>query len=72
MYDRYKIQSGENLETVAHKFNTTVEVLKDINNLYYVDNLREGTDIIVPKNAETYFNYYTIEKGDTVFMGNNE
>jgi LysM repeat protein len=67
MYDRYKIKNGENLKSVADKFNTTVDVLKDINNLYYVDSLREGTDIIVPKNAEQYFNFYTIEKGDTLY-----
>jgi LysM repeat protein len=67
MYDRYKIKDGEDLKKIAEKFNTTVEVLKDINNLYYADSLREGTDIIVPKNAEQYFDFYTIENGDNLY-----
>jgi LysM repeat protein len=67
MFDRYKIEKGESLETIAKKFNTTSDVLKDINNLYYLDNFREGTDIIVPKNAEKYYDYYLIEKGDSLY-----
>lgn len=27
---------------------------------------------IKPSNNSEYFDYYTINKGDTIFMGNNE
>ena len=67
MFDRYKISKGEDLASIAEKFNTSVEVLKDINNLIYTDNLRENMDIIVPKNADNYFNTYTIETGDSLY-----
>ncbi len=72
MYDKYLLKSGEDLKVIAQKFNTSIEVLKELNNLENVNYLRAGMEIVVPKNKEQYFEYYTIEKGDTVFMGNNE
>lgn len=67
MYDQYSIKEGESLDTVAKKFNTNVGVLKNINNIYYDEQVRAGMDVIVPKNEENYFNYYVIEKGDTLY-----
>ena len=64
MFDKYTIKQGDNLEIIAKKFNTTVDMLKDINNMEYSTLLRQGMEIIVPKNKEQYFEYYTIEKGD--------
>lgn len=67
MYDTYKIKYNESLSDIAKKFNTNVKALKDINNLYYIDNLREGTEIIVPKDKENYFEVYKIESGDSLY-----
>ncbi len=67
MYDKYSIKNGETLETLAKKFNTKVDVLKSINNIYYDEQIRAGMDVIVPKNEENYFNYYVIEEGDTLY-----
>ncbi len=67
MYDNYLIKKGETLEQVAKKFNTDVSILKNINNIYYDDAIRAGMDVIVPKQKENYFNYYVIEKGDTLY-----
>lgn len=67
MFDKYTIKYGETLKDIAEKFNTDINVLKDINNLFYIDNLREGTEIIVPKNAEEYFSVYKIESGDSLY-----
>lgn len=67
MYDKYSIKTGEDLNHVAKKFNTNVDVLKSINNIYYDEQIRAGMDVIVPKNKEDYFNYYVIEKGDTLY-----
>lgn len=67
MYDIYKIKYNETLSDIAKKFNTNVKILKDINNLYYIDNLREGTEIIVPKDKEDYFETYKIETGDSLY-----
>ncbi len=68
MYDKYLVKQGDNLEIIAKKFNTTVDMLKDINNMEYNSYLRQGMEIIVPKNKEQYFEYYTIEKGDNLYQ----
>lgn len=67
MFDRYEIKKGDSLSSIAKKFNTTVNMLADINNIDYPDMLRAGMDIIVPKGKENYFGYYKIEKGDSLY-----
>lgn len=67
MFEKYSLKNGENLESVAKMFNTDVEMLKSINNIYFDDQIRIGMDIIVPKNKEQYFNYYVIESGDNLY-----
>ena len=67
MFESYKLQEGESLSDVAKKFNTSVRVLQDINNLYFLDNLRADMEIIVPVESKDYFNYYVVEKGDSLY-----
>ena len=67
MFDKYSIKKGETLDAVARRFHTNVGILKDINNIYYDEQIRAGMDVIVPKNRDVYFNYYVIEKGDTLY-----
>ena len=67
MYDKYTLKGDDTLRSVADKFGTTVEVLKSINNIYFDEDVRVGMDIIVPQNKQQYFNYYTIEAGDSLY-----
>ena len=67
MFERYSLSDGETLESVAKKFNTSVKVLQDLNNIFDLNNLRQGTDLVVPQNAQNYFNYYVVEKGDSLY-----
>jgi len=67
MFESYILGKGENLFNVANKYNTSVKVLQDINNLYYLDDLREGMEIVVPSESKEYFNYYVVEKGDNLY-----
>lgn len=67
MFESYILGKGENLLNVANKYNTSVKVLQDINNLYYLDDLREGMEIVVPSESKEYFNYYVVEKGDNLY-----
>lgn len=67
MFDKYTIKPNDNLKKIAEKYNTRAEVLMDINNIYFPEELRVGMEIIVPKNKEQYFNYYTIEAGDSLY-----
>ncbi len=67
MFDKYTIKPGDTLNSIANKFNTKPQVILEINNIYYPEDLRAGMDIIIPKEKEQYFNYYTIEKGDSLY-----
>lgn len=66
MFESYRVMRNDDLSTIAKKYNTSVKVLQDINNLYYSD-LREGMELIVPKDSQEYFNYYVVEKGDSLY-----
>ena len=39
----------------------------ELNNIPFPDMIREGKEIIVPINKDKYFEYYTIEKGDSLY-----
>lgn len=67
MFDKYTIKPGDTLNSIANKFNTKPQVILEINNIYYPEDLRAGMAIIIPKEKEQYFNYYTIEKGDSLY-----
>ena len=67
MYDVYVIKPGDSLKDIANRFNTTEDVIKSVNNIYFDNSLRVGMEIVVPKNKDSYFNYYTVEKGDSLY-----
>ena len=67
MYEKYNLKYGETLEEIADRFNTTEEYLKEINNIYFNDSIKQGMDLIVPKNDDKYYEVYTIEKGDSLY-----
>ena len=67
MFEKYRVKSNETLDDIARMFHTNKEYVEDLNNLYYSESLREGMDIIVPKNKTKYFDTYTINKGDTLY-----
>ena len=68
MYDKYLIKEGETLEDIASRFNTSVDIILNINDIYSREYLRAGEEIIVPKNQESYFTYYTVNQGDTLYQ----
>lgn len=68
MYNIYKIKNGDSLESIANNFNTTMEVLIDINDLNNRENLKVGDDIVVPANNKQYFEYYVIRDGDNLYQ----
>jgi len=67
MFDKYIVKNGESLDNIAKKLNTNLNYLQEINNIYYTSDLRAGMEIMIPKNTKSYFEFYTIEKGDTLY-----
>ncbi len=70
MYNKYLIKEGERIDYLANKFNTTIDKLMEINNMYDYRMFTSGREINVPSNSD-YFTTYTVNSGDTFFMGDN-
>lgn len=68
MFDKYVIKNGENLDTIAKRFDCNTHFLKDINNIPFSDYVRAGMEIVVPKGGKEYFSTYKIESGDTLLQ----
>ena len=69
MYLNYKVVSGDSLYSIARKYETTVDILKDINNIQN-DTLSIGQIIKIPTSttsSETNYNNYMVVKGDSLY-----
>lgn len=65
----YTVQKGDNLYSIARKYNTTVEALKKINNLDS-NNLQIGKILLIENAAEPQIETpttYTVQKGDNLY-----
>ena len=67
MYNVYQIKMGDTLESIARRFNTTTEKIKELNHLDYDNLFRQDLEIIIPDSSKEYFKYYTIKKGDSIY-----
>lgn len=63
MFDNYVISGSDTLEDIADKYNTTTDMLKNING----DNIGVGSKILIPKVNSNYFDYYKVITGDTLY-----
>lgn len=61
----YIVKSGDSLYSIARKFDTTVDILKRLNNLTS-NTLSIGTTLIIPSSSPSNFNY-TVESGDSLY-----
>ncbi len=66
MYSVYRILNGESLEGIAERFGTSVRALEDMNGLA-ASELRARDEIIVPDTSKKYFEYYRVQKGDSIY-----
>lgn len=62
-YDYYTIKNGDTLYSIANKYNTTVDEIKELNDLS--DNTLSVGDLIKIPSAES--NIYIVKKGDTLW-----
>ena len=60
----YTVQKGDSLYTIAKKYNTTVDTIKQLNNLTS-NNLSIGQILKLPTTSTT--NTYTVKAGDTLY-----
>ena len=66
----YQVKRGDTLYNIASRYNTTVDNLKNINNLTS-NTLTIGQNLLVPKvednNDEEDYDIYTVQKGDSLW-----
>lgn len=63
MYDVYQIVVGDTPTSIARRYNTTEEVIRNLNPN---SSFGVGSTIVVPRINE-YFEMYTIQNGDTLY-----
>ena len=67
MYSVYVIEQGDTIESIAQKFNTTPQVIYDLNTFSPISIIEVGKSIVVPNSKIPAFDYYTVKKGDTIY-----
>lgn len=65
MFDVYRVNENDDIESIAKKYNTTSRVLKAINGNNI--ELMDGENILIPKSRNEFFDFYVINKGDTLY-----
>ncbi len=67
MYEIYKVQTGDTLDSIANKYGTTQALLLQINGLHDSYTPLPNSEIIVPLNQNSTYKYYTVKKGDNMY-----
>lgn len=65
--ETYLVQEGDNLLTIAEKFNVRVIDLIQKNGLEDTYVLTPGMELIIPRSTPKGFTTYTIQKGDSLY-----
>lgn len=65
MYDTYVVLENDTIDSISSKFGISPEILRQLNG--YSINLIPGSSIVVPKQNSNYFDYYSVNKGDTLY-----
>ena len=68
MYEIYKVLENDTLESIAKEYDTTIDNLYEINGFPSNYILKQNTNIIVPKNNNNPYKYYTVKKGDNIYQ----
>ena len=63
MYDIYRIEVGDTIESIASRYGTTSDVIREMNPN---SSFGVGSNIVVPR-INQYFDMYNIVKGDTLY-----
>ena len=67
-YITYTVKPGDSLYKIANNYNTTVNAIKELNNLKS-NNLSIGQQLKIPSSSnDTSYTTYTVKKGDSLWL----
>ena len=67
-YITYTVKPGDSLYKIANNYNTTVNAIKELNNLKS-NNLSIGQQLKIPSSSnDTSYTTYTVQKGDSLWL----
>lgn len=67
MYQVYRIEQGDTLESIARKFNTNTQTLRELNGFENNKSIMPNNYIVVPSIKQDTFQTYIVEKGDNMY-----
>jgi LysM repeat protein len=62
----YVVQSGDTLRVIAARYNTTWQILAEVNHLANPNRIYVGQVLVIPMPG-TVAQYYTVQRGDTLY-----
>ncbi len=65
--ERYIVQEGDNIITIARRFGVRIIDIITANDLSDATYLEPGTELIIPRQTEAPFTYHIVKKGDTLY-----
>jgi len=63
MFEIYKINDGDSIDSIANNYMVSPEYLFKLNGFNCDRNIKVGDRIVVPKLSSNYMDYYTIKEG---------
>lgn len=63
MFEIYKINDGDDIDSIANNYMVSPEYLFKLNGFSYDRNMKVGDRIVVPKLSNNYMDYYTVKEG---------
>ena len=67
MYEVYNVMDNDTIDDISKKFGTTKDVIYQLNG--FDDNyiIKPNMQVVVPKNKNSNYWYYTVKKGDNLY-----
>lgn len=67
MYKVYQVLPGEELKSVAEKFDMEYQVLCELNGFSEDYEIRAGENLVIPNNQANLFQSYRVKSGDNLY-----
>lgn len=67
MYEVYMVMAGDTLESIAKKYGTSSDEIRNLNGFVPGYEVSVGSFVVVPQQRKRNYQYYTVQKGDSIY-----